>query len=97
MKAVGVVELAVGATILGIRPALGAYAASGWLVLVAVNLAIGGHLDIAVRDLVMSVAAFTLARMTELQTATITASPHWTVSASGSSVKGAYHRDHLSA
>jgi hypothetical protein len=70
MKVVGIVELAVGVTILGIRPALGAYAASGWLLLVAVNLVLGGHFDVAVRDVVMSVAAFTLARMTGLQTAT---------------------------
>src|SRR5688500_17308231 len=43
MAVVGVVEIAVGATILGLAPKLGAYVASTWLLLVAVNLAIGGY------------------------------------------------------
>jgi hypothetical protein len=59
---VGVIEIAVGATILGLAPKLGAYVASAWLALVAVNLAIGGHFDVAVRDVVIAIAAFTLAR-----------------------------------
>jgi hypothetical protein len=65
MGIVGVVEIAVGATILAVAPRLGAYVASAWLLLVAVNLAIGGHFDIAVRDVVMSIAAFVLARELE--------------------------------
>jgi hypothetical protein len=32
---------------------------------VALNLALAGFLDVAVRDLVLSAAAFTLARLTE--------------------------------
>ena len=59
----GVVEFAVGLTILILRPSLGAYVANAWLLLVAANLVLGGHLDIAVRDVVLSVAAFTLARL----------------------------------
>lgn len=62
MGIVGVVEFAVGTTILVVRPSLGAFLASAWLVLVAVNLVLGGHLDIAVRDLVLAVAAYALAR-----------------------------------
>ena len=62
MGIVGVIEIAVGAAILGLAPRVGAYVASAWLLLVAVNLALGGHFDVAVRDVVMSVAAFTLAR-----------------------------------
>ena len=50
MMVVGVVEIAVGVTILLAAPRIGAYIASGWLLLVAVNLAIGGFFDIAVRD-----------------------------------------------
>jgi hypothetical protein len=65
MSLVGVVEIAVGVSILTAWPAMGAYIASAWLLLVAVNLGIGGHFDIAVRDLVLSIAAFTLARLTE--------------------------------
>lgn len=67
MYVVGVVEFSVGVAILGAAPVLGAYIASAWLVLVAVNLLLGGHFDIAVRDVVMSVAAFTLARLLELR------------------------------
>jgi hypothetical protein len=46
MAIIGVVEIAVGVTILVIAPRIGAYAASAWLLLVAVNLGIGGHFDI---------------------------------------------------
>ena len=66
MGAVGLIEIAVGAAILGLAPRLGAYVASAWLLLVAANLALGGHFDVAVRDVVMSVAAFTLARGLEV-------------------------------
>jgi uncharacterized membrane protein YphA (DoxX/SURF4 family) len=66
MAVVGVIEAAVGITILFVQPRLGAYVASVWLLLVAGNLAIGGHFDIAVRDVVMSIAAFTLAQLIEL-------------------------------
>ena len=66
MAIVGVVEIAVGVTILAFRPALGAYVAAAWLTLVALNLVIGGHLDIAVRDLVLALSALTFARLFEL-------------------------------
>jgi hypothetical protein len=66
MAIVGVVELAVGIAILWAAPRLGAYLASAWLLLVAVNLALGGRFDVAVRDVVMSIAAFTLARACEV-------------------------------
>jgi hypothetical protein len=65
MGVVGIVEIAVGVTILAVAPRVGAYVASAWLLLVAVNLALGGHFDVAVRDVVMSIAAFTLARLVE--------------------------------
>jgi hypothetical protein len=60
MALVGAIEIAVGLTILVIRPSLGAFVASAWLVLVAANLVLGGHFDIAVRDLVLAVAAYSL-------------------------------------
>ena len=56
------VEAAVGLTILFVSPRTGGYVASAWLLLVAGNLALGGFFDIAVRDVVMSIAALTLAR-----------------------------------
>jgi hypothetical protein len=67
MGIVGVVEILVGITILAVAPRIGAYVASGWLLLVAVNLGIAGYFDIAVRDVVMSIAAFTLARLVEVR------------------------------
>jgi hypothetical protein len=66
MGIVGVIEIAVGVAILAVAPRLGAYVASAWLLLVAANLALGGHFDVAVRDVVMSIAAFTLARALEV-------------------------------
>ena len=63
MGVVGVIEFAVGITILGIRPSLGAFVASAWLVLVAINLVLGGHFDIAERDIVLAISAYTLARL----------------------------------
>ena len=61
MSIVGVVEFIVGLTILTAWPVFGAFLASAWLLLVAVNLVLGGHFDIAVRDVVLSISAFTLA------------------------------------
>jgi hypothetical protein len=65
MAVVGVVEIAVGLAVLTLAPRAGAYVASAWLLLVAVNLVVGGHFDVAVRDVVMSLAAFTVARAIE--------------------------------
>ena len=67
MYAVGIIEIAVGVAILGAAPVIGAYVASAWLLLVAVNLLVAGFVDVAVRDVVMSVAAFALARLLELR------------------------------
>ena len=67
MGIVGIVEIAVGASILAIAPRIGAYVASAQLLLVAVNLLVGAHFDVAVRDVVMSLAAFTVARAIEVR------------------------------
>jgi uncharacterized membrane protein YphA (DoxX/SURF4 family) len=66
MSFVGVIELAVGVAILIGSTRVGAYIACAWLALIAANLVVAGFYDIAVRDLVMSIAAFTLARMAEV-------------------------------
>jgi hypothetical protein len=65
MRVVGVIELGVGIAILGAAPVIGAYIASAWLMLIAANLVLSGHLDVAARDVVMSISAFTLARLLE--------------------------------
>jgi hypothetical protein len=66
MWIVGVIEFAVGISILTALPVLGSYVASAWLLLVAVNLTLGGYFDVAVRDVVLSIGAFTLARLLQV-------------------------------
>src|SRR5215831_12909439 len=66
MHFAGVVEMAVGVAILTRWTVIGSYVAAVWLVAIALNLVASGHfLDVAVRDLVMATAAYTLARLTE--------------------------------
>ncbi len=66
MHVIGVVEMLVGAVILAGYTRLGGYVAAIWLGGIAVNLLITGHyFDVAVRDVAMAIAAFTLARLTE--------------------------------
>ena len=65
MGLVGIVEAIVGLVVLSRFTRWGAYVAGAWLTLVALQVAMAGHLDVCVRDLVMAVAAFTLARLDE--------------------------------
>lgn len=66
MHVIGSIEMLVGLVILAGYTRLGGYVAAIWLVGIAANLATTGHyFDIAVRDVIMAIAAFTLARLTE--------------------------------
>jgi uncharacterized membrane protein YphA (DoxX/SURF4 family) len=66
MHVVGIVEMAVGAAILAGLTQIGGYVAAAWLSCIAVNLVTTGrYFDVAVRDVVMAIAAFSLARLTE--------------------------------
>ncbi len=67
MGIVGIVEFAVGIAILAGWTRVGAYVASAWLLGVAGNLLLAGFYDVAIRDVVMAIAAFTLARLAEVQ------------------------------
>ena len=68
MHIVGVIEMIVGLAILTKWTRMGAYVASAWLLLIAVNLvSTGMFLDVAVRDVEMALAAFVLARITEVR------------------------------
>ena len=68
MHIVGVIEMIVGLAILTRWTRLGSYVAMVWLILIAVNLiSTGAFFDVAVRDLVMAIAAYTLARLTEVR------------------------------
>jgi len=68
MHIVGVIEMLVGLAILTRWTRVGAYVASAWLVAIAINLvSTGMFFDVAVRDVEMALAAFVLARMTEVR------------------------------
>jgi uncharacterized membrane protein len=68
MHVVGVIEMIVGLAILTKWTRVGAYAASAWLVAIAIYLvSTGMFFDVAVRDVEMALAAFVLARMTEVR------------------------------
>jgi hypothetical protein len=62
MRAVGVIEMAVGAAVLAGLTRIGVYVLTAWLVGIAVNLvSTGMFFDVAVRDVEIAIAAFTLA------------------------------------
>jgi hypothetical protein len=66
MRAVGVIEMAAGIVILAGFARIGGYIVMGWLVAIAVNLVTTGvFFDLAVRDVEIAIAAYTLARLTE--------------------------------
>lgn len=67
MYAVGVIEIAVGVLILARWTVLGGYVAAAWLLCIAANLVLAGYFDVAVRDVVMAIGAFTLVRLTEVR------------------------------
>ena len=63
MMIVGVIEIIAGIIVL-IRPAIGGLIAAAWLTVIALTLlASGNYLDVAVRDLVMAIGAFSLAKI----------------------------------
>ncbi|MBV6640546.1 MAG: DoxX family membrane protein [Cyclobacteriaceae bacterium] len=65
MIVVGVVEISAGALVL-IKTKIGAYVVSAWLVTIALTLIFSwSHVDVAVRDLVMAIAALSLAKLSE--------------------------------
>ena len=67
MHIAGVIEMVVGVAILTRWTRVGSYVAMAWLAAIAANLiTTGRYFDIAVRDLVMAVGAFTLGTLTEI-------------------------------
>ncbi len=70
MRTVGVVEMIVGLAILTRWTRIGSYVAMAWLIAIAINLVtMGMFFDLAVRDVEIALAAFTLARLTEVRQA----------------------------
>ena len=64
---VGGIEIIAGLVVLSGAARLGGYVVAGWLVAISLNLVVAGILDVAVRDLVMAVGAYTLARVAALR------------------------------
>lgn len=66
MMIVGIIEIVAGILVL-LKPAIGGLIVSAWLTLIALTLLASGHyLDVAVRDLVMAIGAFSLTRIAKL-------------------------------
>lgn len=63
MDIIGIIEILAGIIVL-FKTNLGAYIVSAWLVLISISLIISmNYLDVAVRDLVMAIGAYSLARI----------------------------------
>ena len=70
MRAVGVIEIAAGLVVLAGFARIGGYIVMAWLVAIAVNLVTTGmFFDLAVRDVEIAIAAYTLARLSEVREA----------------------------
>lgn len=71
MMFVGVVEVVAGILVL-IKTKVGAYIVSAWLTAIALSLLFSwSYVDVAVRDLVMAISAFCLAKLHESSKATV--------------------------
>lgn len=65
MMIVGAIEIIAGVLVLT-KTKIGAYVVSAWLVAIALNLIFSWtYVDVAVRDLVMAIGAFSLAKLSE--------------------------------
>ncbi|MDH5825882.1 DoxX family membrane protein [Sphingobacterium faecium] len=66
MMVVGIIEIIAGILVLR-RPVIGGYVVAVWLTAIALSLlASFSFVDVAVRDLVMAISAFSLAKMAKL-------------------------------
>jgi len=76
MRVAGVIEMIAGIAVLSGLTRLGGYVIAGWLTAIALSLIVSGrYFDVAVRDLVMALGAFTLARLSELRAESAEAVP----------------------
>lgn len=65
MMVVGVIEIVAGVLVLT-KTRIGAYVVSAWLTAIALTLIFSwSYVDVAVRDLVMAIAAFSLAKLSD--------------------------------
>ena len=71
MYLIGAVEVVAGVIVLSRYTTIGAYVVSAWLAFIALTLiASGRFLDVAVRDLVMSTGAYSLAVLSQVRQGT---------------------------
>ncbi len=76
MHVVGVIEIVVGLAILFGATRTFGYIAMLWLFAIAANLISGGtYYDIAVRDILLGIGAYSLARVTEARTSILVIEP----------------------
>lgn len=67
MMIVGIIEIIAGVIVLK-KPDIGGYIVAAWLTAIALTLLLGGqYLDVAVRDLVMAISAFSMARIAKIK------------------------------
>jgi hypothetical protein len=63
---VGIIEIIAGILVLA-RPVIGGYIVMAWLALIALTLlASGRYLDVAVRDLVMAIGAYSFVQIAKM-------------------------------
>lgn len=66
MMIVGIIEIIAGLIVLA-RPVIGGYIVMAWLALIALTLlASGRYLDVAVRDLVMAIGAYSFVQIAKM-------------------------------
>jgi uncharacterized membrane protein YphA (DoxX/SURF4 family) len=56
--AMGIIEVVVAIMLLTKWPRIAGYLSIAWLLLIAVNLLLGGYVDVAVRDILLAIGAF---------------------------------------
>lgn len=66
MHIVGVIEIIAGIIVFK-KPEIGGYIVAGWLAAIALSLLAGfNYIDVAIRDLVMAISAFSMAKIYKL-------------------------------
>ncbi len=66
MMVVGIIEIVAGLIVLK-KPEIGGYIVAAWLAVIALTLLAGfNYVDVAVRDLVMAIAALSMARIAKI-------------------------------
>jgi len=76
MMIVGVIEITAGLIVLS-KPVIGGYIVMAWLTCIAFSLIAGtGYFDVAVRDLVMAIGAFSFAQIAKVAVISKTQTAH---------------------